>query len=157
VVHACGSPSSTRSHFDAQDYMESGTPDLKSTRDGWLSRGLVATPMTTSSPFRAVAIGARLPRILRGEVGAVTMSGVGDFDIKSCPAPLAVMADARGGFESMYEQGARDLLHGTGKETFEAVKILKAANPARNAPANGARYPSGRFGEHMKQIAELIK
>src|SRR5438046_1096614 len=61
------------------------------------------------------------------------------------------------GFESLYAQGVRDLLSGTGRETFEAVKMLKAANAARIAPANGAAYPRGPFGEAMKQIARLIK
>src|SRR5262249_27222690 len=102
VVHACGSPSSTRSHFDAQDYMESRTPDRKSTRDGWLSRGLAAAPVSSTSPFRAVAMGTRLPRILRGDAGAIAMSGISEFDVKSGPA-LAGMAGARNGFESMYE------------------------------------------------------
>ncbi len=157
IVHACGSPAATRSHFDAQDYMESGTPDVRSTSDGWLSRGLEAVPTSTASPFRAVAMGTRLPRSLRGNLGAIAMSSVADFDVKAPAASRAGMIDARHGFESMYEQGVRDVLYGTGRETFEAVKILKAANPGRNAPANGARYPSGRFGEHLRQIAQLIK
>ena len=157
VVHACGSPAVTRSHFDAQDYMESGTPDVRNTPDGWLSRGLDAVPTSIASPFRAVAMGARLPRALRGDVGAIAMSSVADFDVKAPGATRAGMIDARRGFESMYEQGVRDVLYGTGRETFEAVKILKAANPGRYAPANGAQYPAGRFGEHLRQIAQLIK
>ncbi len=81
-VHACGSPDTTRSHFDAQDYMESGTPGVKITQDGWLARGLGAAPVSTASPFRAVAMGPRLPRMLRGDVGAVAMGSVADFDVK---------------------------------------------------------------------------
>src|SRR6266581_879304 len=79
IVHACGSPDTTRSHFDAQDYMESGTPGVKSTQDGWLARGLEAVPTTPASPFRAVALGSQLPRALRGAVGAVAMGAVADF------------------------------------------------------------------------------
>ena len=158
IVHACGSPDTTRSHFDAQDYMESGTPGVKSTADGWLARGLQATPRAGSSPFRAVAMGPQLPRVLRGEAGAVAMASVAEFDVKGeTSAPMAGAVDARRGFESMYEQGVRDLLYGTGKETFEAVKMLKAAAPQRLAPANGAQYPRGRFGESLKQIAQLIR
>jgi len=157
VVHACGSPASTRSHFDAQDYMESGTPDVKNTRDGWLSRGLEAARASTVSPFRAVAMGPRLPRILRGEAGAIAMSSVAEFDVKSPMTPGTGAIDARRGFESMYEQDVHDLLYGTGRETFEALKILKVANPGRHQPDNGARYPGGRFGAHLKQIAQLIK
>ena len=158
IVHACGSPATTRSHFDAQDYMESGTPGLKSTPDGWLARGLAGMPAREpASPFRAVSLGPALPRILRGEVGAVAMNSVADFDVKDGTAMMAAGPGARNGFESLYEQGVRDLLYGTGRETFEAVKMLKAAAPQRIAPANGAVYPRGRFGESLRQIVQLIK
>jgi uncharacterized protein (DUF1501 family) len=157
VVHACGSPDITRSHFDAQDYMESGTPGVKSTADGWLARGLHAIPRASASPFRAVAMGPQLPRVLRGEAGAVAMGSLADFDVKGEQGAPTGAVDARRGFESMYEQGVRDLLYGTGRETFEAVKMLKAAAPQRLAPANGAQYPRGRFGESLKQIAQLIR
>jgi uncharacterized protein (DUF1501 family) len=158
LVHACGSPDTTRSHFDAQDYMESGTPGVKSTADGWLARGLAAQPARASaSPFRAVALGPVLPRILRGEMGAVAMSSVAAFDVQEGAAAMAAVPGARTGFESMYEQGVRDLLYGTGRETFEAVKMLRAAAPQRLAPANGAVYPRGRFGESLRQIAQLIR
>jgi uncharacterized protein (DUF1501 family) len=151
VVHACGSPDTTRSHFDAQDYMESGTPGVKSTPDGWLGRAAGALPGTRSI-FRAVALGPALPRSLRGDAGAISMQSVDRFDVRA-----AERAGERRGFESLYEQGVRDLLHGTGRETFEAVKLLKAANASGLSPAHGAVYPRGRFGEAMRQIAQLIR
>jgi len=158
IVHACGSPDTTRSHFDAQDYMESGTPGVKSTQDGWLARGLQALRATPASPFRAVAMGSQLPRALRGDVGAVAMGTVADFDVKQDMGRMGGgRVNARRGFESLYEQGVRDILHGTGRETFDAVKMLKSANPQRFAPDNGAQYPRGRLGESLKQIAQLIK
>ncbi|HEX9408685.1 MAG TPA: DUF1501 domain-containing protein, partial [Methylomirabilota bacterium] len=157
IVHACGSPDTTRSHFDAQDYMESGTPGVKSTQDGWLARGLSAAPAPGASPFRAVAMGTQLPRSLRGDVGAVAMGAVADFDVKQDMGRSGGGVNARSGFESLYEQGVRDILHGTGRETFDAVKMLKAANPQRFPPANGAQYPRGRLGESLRQIAQLIK
>ena len=158
IVHACGSPDTTRSHFDAQDYMESGTPGVKSTQDGWLARGLLAAPASSTSPFRAVAMGAQLPRTLRGEIGAVAMGAVADFDVKQDMRRMGGGAvNARRGFESLYEGGVRDILHGTGRETFDAVKMLKAANPQRFAPEHGAQYPRGKLGESLRQIAQLIK
>ena len=158
IVHACGSPDTTRSHFDAQDYMESGTPGVKSTQDGWLARGLLAAPASSTSPFRAVAMGAQLPRTLRGEIGAVAMGAVADFDVKQDMGRMGGGAvNARRGFESLYEGGVRDILHGTGRETFDAVKMLKAANPQRFAPEHGAQYPRGKLGESLRQIAQLIK
>ena len=150
AVHACGSPDVTRSHFDAQDYMESGTPGVKSTPDGWLARAVRAMP-ERRLPFRAVALGRTLPRSLQGEAGALAMPSLDRFDVRaSGPAPAT-------GFEALYEQGARDLLHGTGRETFEAVRALKQSGAGRLAPANGADYPRGRFGDALRQVAQLIR
>ena len=151
VVQACGSPDVTRSHFDAQDYMESGTPGVKSTADGWLSRAVIRLP-AARSPFRAVALAGTLPRSLHGDAGALAMQSVQRFDVRTAGA-----AATRQGFESLYEQGVRDLLHGTGRETFEAVRMLKQANASRIPVANGADYPRGRLGDALRQIAQLIR
>src|SRR5213596_969980 len=105
VVHACGSPDTTRSHFDAQDYMETGTPGVKATTDGWLARA-VGTRPAKSTPFRAVAIGPALPRTLQGDAGAISMQSLERFDVRA-----GSDGAARTGFESLYEQGVRDLLH----------------------------------------------
>src|SRR5215470_54666 len=152
VVHACGSPDRTRSHFDAQDYMESGTPGVKSTPDGWLSRA-VGRRAAPSSPFRAVALGPTLPRILRGDAGAISLASLDRFDVRASTEA----AVPRKGFESLYEQSVQDLLHGTGRETFEAVRMLKSANAARLAPENNAEYPRSRLGQSLRQIAQLIR
>ena len=151
-----GSPDATRSHFDAQDFMEAGTPGVKSTPDGWLARALAARPPGRSapSPFRAVAIGSTLPRSLRGERGAVAMRSIAEFDLR--PGMGAAPGTTRG-FEALYEQGVRDLLHGTGRETFEAVKMLRSAGALRIPPANGAQYPRTRLAESLRQIAQLIR
>ncbi len=150
IVHACGSPDTTRSHFDAQDYMESGTPGVKSTPDGWLARAVTALP-ERPAPFRAVALGPVLPRALQGDAGALAMASIDRFDVR------ATDTGARGGFEALYARTVGDLLSGTGRETFEAVRMLRSADAARIPPANGAEYPRGRFGEAMRQIAQLIK
>src|SRR5712691_7654496 len=148
IVHATGSPDPTRSHFDAQDYMEAGTPGLKSTRDGWLNRALAVAPAATS-PLRAVALGPSLPRTLRGRNPAVAVNNIGDFQVRD--------AKSSDMFESMYSHSVDTVLSGTGKETFEAVKMLKAIQSAKYAPEDGATYPGGRFGQSMQQIARLIK
>ena len=152
VVHACGSPDTTRSHFDAQDYMESGTPGVKSTPDGWLARTAGRLP-APASPFRAVALGPTLPRSLRGDAGGLAMPSLERFDVRAA----SEAAVARKGFESLYEQGVRDLLHGTGRETFEAVRMLKSARAARIPPENGADYGRSTFARSMRQIAQLIR
>jgi uncharacterized protein (DUF1501 family) len=154
VIHAVGSPDSTRSHFDAQDYMEIGTPGVKSTPDGWLNRLLQARPEKSASPFRAVAMGPTLPRVLQGRAPSVAVNSLNDFGIRAGGQTGAAL---EGGFEALYEQSANDALRGTGRETFEAVKLLKRVNPAQYKTAPGANYPRGRFGESLRQIAQLIK
>lgn len=155
IVHAAGSPDGTRSHFDAQDYMESGTPGMKSTEDGWLNRALHdGHDPQKESPFRAVALGGRLPRILAGSEPAVAIDNVNSFGVGGKNPAAAPLANT---FEAMYAQSVDSVLHGTGAETFDAVKMLKSANPERYTPAPGVTYPRGPFGQAMKQTAQLIK
>lgn len=155
IVHAAGSPDPTRSHFDAQDFMESGTPGLKATEDGWLNRALhsMAAPADKSA-FRAIALGASLPRILSGAEPAVAINNLNDFGVGGRNGKAAPIANT---FESMYANSVDTVLHGTGEQTFEAVKMLKAADPSKYSPAAGADYPRGRFGDSLKQLAQLIK
>lgn len=154
VVHAVGSPDSTRSHFDAQDYMESATPGNKGTTDGWLNRFLAAMHEPKPSPFRAVAFSQNMPRALAGRSPAIAMTSIADFSVREGRESLGKAAR---GFEALYGQGATDLLHGTGKETFEAVKMLRKADPLKYQPENGALYPRSPFGQSLLQIAQMIK
>jgi uncharacterized protein (DUF1501 family) len=155
IVHAAGSPDPSRSHFDAQDFMESGTPGIKATEDGWLNRSLRALPSSAdSSAFRAIALGPSLPRILSGSEPAAAINNINDFAVAGKNPNAAPVANT---FEAMYEQSVDSVLHGTGQETFEAVKMLQSANPAKYSPAPGANYPKGRFGDSLKQLAQLVK
>jgi uncharacterized protein (DUF1501 family) len=159
IVHASGSPDNTRSHFDAQDYMEAGTPGVKSTRDGWLNRYLQANQDKSATPFRAVSISQLLPRTLLGRAPALAINNLNDFTIRAG----SYSQNVQGGFEAIYEQtlsGSKkdeDVLRETGQETFEAVNFLKKANPAQYKAENGARYPQSRLGQSLFQIAQLIK
>ncbi len=155
IVHAAGSPDPTRSHFDAQDFMESGTPGIKATDDGWLNRSLRALPEPADkSAFRAIALGPSLPRILSGSEPAVAVNNINEFGVGGRNPNASPIANT---FEAMYANSVDSVLHGTGQETFEAVKMLKSANPAKYTPAPGADYPRGRFGDSLKQLAQLIK
>jgi uncharacterized protein (DUF1501 family) len=155
IVHATGSPDPTRSHFDAQDFMESGTPGIKATEDGWLNRSLRSLPYALDkSAFRAIALGPSMPRILSGSEPAVALNNINDFGVGG-RNPNA--APASNSFEAMYEHSVDSVLHGTGQETFEAVKMLKSANPAKYTPAAAADYPKGHFADSLKQLAQLIK
>lgn len=153
VIHSAGSPDNTRSHFDAQDYMESATPGIKSTRDGWLNRVLQTKTDKKISPFRAVAMAGQVPRSLMGRASTVAMTELSDFAIKAGVYTNAV----KGGFEDIWQEKANDSLGEMGKETFEAVNFLKEANPSQYRPENGAVYPNTPFGRSLLQIAQLVK
>ena len=160
-VHAVGSPSNTRSHFDAQDYMESGTPDNKSTHDGWLNRYLAVKGTcdecklhdagnAKASPFQAVAMTPQTPRILEGTAPTVAMNSLDEFTIRTNGTQAERL-------EALYRTGSADVVHAAGGEMFEAMKILKTANPQQYVAQNGAEYPRSPFGQHLRQIAQLIK
>jgi uncharacterized protein (DUF1501 family) len=151
IVQAVGSPDPTRSHFDAQDFMESGTPGLKSTDNGWLNRALLSMPEEKPSPFRAVAFGPYLPRTLQGTSPAVAISDLKQFKMNGPQQTI------EGGFEAMYAQTVDAALRGVGSETFEAIDQLKKINPDTYQPDNGAEYPKNRFGQSLQEIAELFK
>jgi uncharacterized protein (DUF1501 family) len=156
IIHAAGSPDVTRSHFDAQDFMETGTPGVKATEDGWLNRSLHnLSPTAQQSAFRAIALGPSLPRILSGAEPAVAMNNINDFSVGGIKNPKP--SPAATAFEAMYDHSSDSVLHGTGQETFDAVKMLKAADPGKYAPAPDANYPKGRFGDSLRQLAQLIK
>ena len=154
IVHAAGSPDNSRSHFDAQDYMESGTPGVKSTEDGWLNRYLQKQPEENATPFRAVSMGPQMPRTLRGSVPALAIPDIRQFQVL---APVAVSGAMSNGFEALYAQTVDQALHGTGQETFEAVEMLKKVREQLYIPENGAAYPNGKFGKALQQVAQLIK
>ncbi len=143
IVHAVGSPDPTRSHFDAQDYMESGTPGRKTTSDGWLNRAL--TPVAKPSPVRAVSMGTSLARALRGSNAAVALKSVDGFEVRD-PA-----------FEAMYAGTLDQVMGGAGKDTFEALKLMDSIRKQPYTPANAAHYPNSPLGQSLLQIARLIK
>ena len=163
-IHAVGSPSATRSHFDAQDYMETATPDRKGTVDGWLNRylavkgtcesctpGVAAGHDARPSPFRAVAMSAQTPRILEGASPVVAMDSLETFSIRTNGG------DAERRLEALYRTGRADLIHGSGRDMFEALRVLREADPRQYRPAHGAAYPRSPFGQRLLQIAQLIK
>jgi uncharacterized protein (DUF1501 family) len=152
IVHACGSPDSTRSHFDAQDYMETGTPGVKSTADGWLNRYLRARQPEATSTFRAVALASQLPRALQGSAQAIAVSQLAQFGIRGGQSTMVGSS-----FEEAYAAAADRLLHNAGRDAFEAMKTLKSADPARYRPEHGAEYPRSPFGQALQQIAQLTK
>jgi uncharacterized protein (DUF1501 family) len=154
IVHAVGSPHPTRSHLDAQDFIESGTPGLKETEDGWLNRAVhTMARCPKASTLRAVALSPSLPRILSGSEPATAVSNINQFSVSAFSRSPSPVSNTSG----FIEHSIDTVLHGTAQETFQAVKMLKAANPSRYTPAAGAHYPQSRFGDSLRQLAQLMK
>lgn len=156
IVHGIGSPNNTRSHFDAQDYMESGTPFNKGTASGWLNRAAGLIPQDHITPFQAVSLTSALPRSFYGDTPCIAIANLQDFTLQLRGNPMSVNA-ASTSFEELYDETTPGLLQQTGKESFDALKLLKQSDIKNYQPANQAVYPSTALGNAMKQIAQLIK
>jgi uncharacterized protein (DUF1501 family) len=156
IVHGMGSPNNTRSHFDAQDYMESGTPFNKGTASGWLNRAVGLLGHDQATPFQAVSLTSELPRSFYGNNSCVAISNLQDFALQLKGNPLNMM-NAASSFEELYDQTTPGLLQQTGRESFDAMKLLKKSDIKNYQPANQAIYPNTALGNALKQIAQLIK
>lgn len=152
IVHGAGSPVVTRSHFDAQDYMESGQPGDKRATSGWLNRasGLLGHDAT---PFQAVALTPSLPLAMRGPVPSLAVARLEDFGVLSGRGTTA----AGQSLEALYAQTAEDLLGSAGREGLDAARLLEEARLGDAPPENGAEYPRSPLGDSLRQIAQLIK
>jgi len=154
-AHAVGSPDLTRSHFDAQDYMESGTPGVKGTPDGWLNRCAQHAAEHRDTPFQSVAFGPQLPRILAGSAPALAIADLRAFGIRV--GGSAARDRLTRAFEALYDQTATGIVASSASEGFEAAQTLQRLQPANYKPEHDARYPTGRLGVSLMQIAQLIK
>lgn len=156
VVHGVGSPNTTRSHFDAQDYMESGTPFTKSTESGWLNRAVGLLGHDGATPFQAVSLTSSLPRSFYGNNNVISISNLEDFTLRVRENPTMVNTTANS-FEELYDKTSSSLLNKTGKESFEAMKILKSAELKNYKPSEKAHYSKSPLSNSLMQIAQLIK
>ncbi len=157
VVHATGSIDPSRSHFDAMQFMEYGTPGSKTTGTGWIGRHLQTAAWQNDSPFRAVGMGALLPTSLRGSVSSLSLRSIADFHLKGREDELR---RAQAALMQLYSvEAPRDGLDSQAQLVFETVDLLKAINAGGYTPANEAVYPEDDegFGLGLRQIAQLIK
>ena len=145
IVHAAGSPDTSRSHFDAQAFMESGTAG-KTTEDGWLNRALPRVTQNTS-PLRGVAVGATLPLALRGERSTVAVDDLAKFQVGSGAAAIV---------ERLYARAGDAQLKGQAGGMFDAVRRIESIRQQPYTPSNGVTY-QGTFGTRLMQLARLIK
>lgn len=150
AIHQVGSTHETRSHFDAQDYMESGVPGVKSIEDGFLNRLLLKIhDENETSIFKGVAMQPNLPRSMWGTSGAFAMNSIQEFSKADLGKVSA--AGISKGFESMYDSALDQALRGAGQNSIEALKLLK------KLPGGGGSYPKSKLGKRMSDIARLIK
>jgi len=175
IVHAVGSPHPTRSHFDAQDFMETGTPGVKSTREGWLNRVLQDTEcaecegrtlqnaaahaadhaagqvsMATVSSLRGVSMTSALPRVMQGNHPALAIPNLSEFGVHRDD-------EVGSAFRRLYRTERGDAVSAAAEEAFEAVRALEAIDPGSYEPTGGAQYPNGDFGRSLREIAQLVK
>ena len=155
IVHGIGSPNNTRSHFDAQDFMETGTPFDKGTASGWLNRAMGCLGKE-ATPFRAVSITSSMPRSLYGHLPVVSVSDLSDFSVRNSQK-IPNGNQVAGGFEDLYDATASGLMKESGKETFEAIKMLSGIDVRSYKEASGAAYSNSSLGKSLKQLAQLIK
>lgn len=156
IVHGVGSPNNSRSHFDAQDFMESGTPFHKGTESGWLNRAVGLMGHDVATPFQAISLTSSLPRSFYGDNPALAIANLADFNIQLRGNQNGAKMASKS-FEDLYDTATDNLLKDTGKESFEAVKMLKNINPKTYKPENDAVYPNSSLGNSLRQIAQLIK
>lgn len=155
VVHAAGSPDPSRSHFDAMEYMERGTPGVRVTETGWLTRHLQSVPWTNESPFRAIAMGSMLPTSIRGPEPALALDSLDGFDLN---LPDHLRPELEGGLRNLYRNtGAGSAFDREAESLFATMRELRVLSADRSPARPGADYPETHFGRALQQVAQLIR
>jgi uncharacterized protein (DUF1501 family) len=155
VVHAVGSPNPSRSHFDAMEYIERGTPTEKTTPTGWIGRHLQSTAWKNDSPFRAVGMGTMVPTSLRGSISALALKSIADFHLGGREDQLSMIQQTLSGLYTV--EAPTDMLTKQAADVFSTMNLLQDMSASDYNPANGASYPDNEYGMGLKQVAQLIK
>ena len=160
-----GSPHPTRSHFDAQDFMEYAAPGLRTVRSGWLNRylQLTADPDGKEPVLRALAMQGLLPRGLRGDYPVLAVpdmppmrdGGVLDAFERLYGQPKPAMADDEKGRRA--EDARHDAVKATGRATIRALRHYHEVQGRKTRTPAGVAYPRSRFGSKLQRIAKVIK
>ena len=151
-IHAAGLTYDTRSHFDAQEFIELGTPGVKTTSSGWLTRFLANTPLPPTVLIPALSAGGSQAMSLLGRPDAVSMSSPSGFTL-----------NGNWQYQDLQRAALRDLYNGSswletaGTDTLNTVDTIATSNPGTYTPSNGAVYPNSSFGANLQAVAQLIK
>jgi len=152
IVHACGAPDESRSHFKAMELMERGVQQEQGPASGWIGRHLASLDTGNPSPLRAIGLGDMPPRSLRGRVPVSALRSIADFHLQGAPGAVAHMQALLG---RLYSGG--DALAALGRETLAIMRTVQRLSAARYQPAHRARYPESAFGAALRQVAMLVK
>lgn len=158
-VHAVGSPDATRSHFDAQDFLELGTPGVKGTRDGWMARAVAQAPGGRSA-LEAIAVAQRLPRSLQGDSAALAFASLDQLRLRpmaGTPGGEQGRTLARQTFEALYDLAPDGPVAASGKEAFAAVELLEGKLAGRTFQPGEGGYPAAPVGQSLRLLAALIQ
>ncbi|MFN8444716.1 MAG: DUF1501 domain-containing protein [Caldilineaceae bacterium] len=158
IVHACGAPDVSRSHFQAMELMERGVEKQSGPASGWIGRHLATHPTGNLSPLRAVGFANPLPRSLRGPIPASALKSIADFHLGGDQQSMVAMQQA---LSALYTNDPAlnhdDSLRQIGQGTLDVMSLLGKLQPDSYRPSRGAIYPSSDFGKALQQIALLIK
>lgn len=147
LITQFGSPDMTRSHFDAQDYFESGTPGEKNTNDGFLNRAI--GQIKNKNMMTGIALQPSMPRILKGSIPTLSFASIKDFH-----SPKSELSKSLGGgFEEMYQLATDKIFRGVGEEAFDSISLIKS----KIADKSKVEYPKTKLSDHLRDIASLIK
>lgn len=157
-IHQAGSPSASRSHFDSQDYLESGTPDLKSTEDGFIARASQLLKQSPSPKLNSLAVQANIPRLISGDPQTLSFSRLNQFDIKGFKMPessksASVGANGQVGFESFFERALDEVLQGHSQNT---ISLLAEFEKARKTVLKND-FKKGQLANRLGDMAQVIK
>ncbi len=154
LVHACGAPDESRSHFKAMELMERGVGDERGPASGWIGRHLATLNTGNPSPLRAVGFGGLPQRSLSGAVPISALRSIADFHLGGDVRALAQMQTA---ISALYN--GSDSLSMLGQETLKVMETIAKLDPlsSQSAADLAATYPDTEFGLGLKQTALLIK
>ncbi len=157
AAHAVGYGQNTRSHFEEQDVWETGVSGNTVNSDGWLNRHLATSE--GRGPIRAISIGDKLPRILRGKATAYAVHGISDLAFpQTLGDPTVVTAALEHAYQTdpnAHTDAARDLLSQSSKATLEGIKQLQSV--AKNEYKPSVEYPKTEIARRLSEVARLIK
>ncbi len=150
VVHACGAPDESRSHFKAMALMERGVDDERGPASGWIGRHLASLDTGNPSPLRAIGLGELPQRSLSGSVPVSALRSIADFHLGG---DVKVVRQMQAALSSLY--AADESLGGLGQETLDILDILQKLDPT--SAISSARFPNTDFGLGLQQISMLMK